>query len=63
MSEDANVVVYRIRVRPPLWNRARWRLSLAISRVAWWVMPEPQRSRCRKDFAKALVEIMMRESP
>jgi hypothetical protein len=43
------------------WHRFRWLLSLAISHVAWRVMPEPQRSRCFKDFADALEAIKRRE--
>jgi hypothetical protein len=44
-----------------MWNRFRWRLSMVISRLAWWVMPEPQRSRCYQDFNGALERIKARE--
>ena len=43
------------------WYRFRWRLALMISRVGWWVMPEPARSRCYSDFSDALNKIKARE--
>lgn len=44
-----------------LMNQLRWHLSLLISRVGWWVMPEPQRSMCYRDFSNALDQIRARE--
>lgn len=32
-------------------NRIRWRLAMAISRLGWWVMPEPQRIKLPGDEA------------
>ena len=62
MPEETTIrYVVRAAGRPPLWNRFRWRLSLLISRVAWRVMPEPQRTRCRQDFDDALRDIKARE--
>lgn len=43
------------------WYRFRWRLAIMISRVGWWVMPEPARSRCYSDFSDALAKIKARE--
>lgn len=60
MADHIRYVV-RSAGKPPAWNRFRWWLSLEISRIAWWVMPEPQRSRCREDFSGALRDIKQRE--
>lgn len=42
-------------------NLFRWKLALLISRVGWWVMPEPQRSRCYGDFKQTISSIRARE--
>lgn len=41
-------------------NRLRWHLAMLISRLGWWVTPEPQRSMMRRDFDEALQKIKRR---
>lgn len=31
-------------------NWIRWHIACALNVVVWWVMPEPQRSRLRREF-------------
>lgn len=33
-------------------DRLRWHVACAINHVVWWIMPEPMRSRIRKDFGE-----------
>lgn len=54
MEGDPAVIIHEFA------NRIRWRLALVISRVGWWVMPEPQRSAAYKDFSEALNKIKAR---